>query len=54
MIEKRKKDAEMHDSLSDAMKTFLEGCSKCDVDCSGTISKLELKALVDKVWIWYL
>ncbi len=51
MIEKRKKDAERYAILSDAMKAFIEGCSKCDVDCSGTVSKRELKALVDMVRI---
>ncbi len=49
MIEKRKKEAEEHSDLSEAMEAFLVACSDCDVDCSGSISKEELTSVLDKV-----
>ncbi len=49
MIEKRKKEAEEHSNLSDAMEAFLMACSDSDVDSSGSISKEELTSVLKKV-----
>ncbi|XP_072015107.1 uncharacterized protein [Amphiura filiformis] len=48
LIARRTKNAETHDKLSEAMEAFLLACSNCDFDCSGTISKEELKQVLNK------